>query len=134
MESKREARNAYTQRTNSQSLTGGYSWLWHRVVVLARPHMQPGGPIRQPYAMVDYITQAGTKNLASDLWLCQLTGRVGLEPNKTGGLLVRANLLVAATCLRLINVHKSYSIYNFWKGTEAYVHLMSALFFYCVTL
>jgi hypothetical protein len=37
----------YTQRSNSQSLTGGYNRLWHRVVVLAS----------QP--------QSGTKNLTS---------------------------------------------------------------------
>jgi hypothetical protein len=39
----------YTQRPNSQSLTGGYSRLWRRVVI----------PARQP--------QSGNKNLASGL-------------------------------------------------------------------
>jgi uroporphyrinogen-III synthase len=29
--------------------------------------MQPGGPVRQLYARVDYIPQSETKNLSSDL-------------------------------------------------------------------
>ncbi len=27
--------------------------------------MQPAGPVRHPYAIVDYIPQSGTKNLAA---------------------------------------------------------------------
>ncbi len=42
-----------------------YSRLWHWVVVAAREAKEAGGPIRQPYARVDYIPQSGTKNLAS---------------------------------------------------------------------
>jgi hypothetical protein len=31
-----------------------------------------GGPVRQSYARVDYISQSGTKNLATDILLCVL--------------------------------------------------------------
>ncbi len=37
-------------------------WLWHRVVI---PSVQAGAPMRQPYAMIDFISQSRTKNLAS---------------------------------------------------------------------
>jgi hypothetical protein len=53
------------QRINSESLTGGYSRLWHRIVVTLRQATQAGGPVRQPYARVDSIPQSGTKNLVS---------------------------------------------------------------------
>ncbi len=33
--------------------------LWHRVVVLARQTTWDGGPVRQPYAGVDFIPQSG---------------------------------------------------------------------------
>ncbi len=52
---------------NSKSLTGGYSLLWHRVVVPAHQPILPRGPVRQTYARVDYIPQSGTKNLASGI-------------------------------------------------------------------
>ncbi len=38
--------------------------------LLPRPaglHTQAGGPVRQPYAGVDYIPQSGTKKLASGI-------------------------------------------------------------------
>jgi hypothetical protein len=37
---------------------------WHRVVVSARQPMYPGGLVRQPFAIVDYIPQSGTRNFA----------------------------------------------------------------------
>ncbi len=47
-----------SQRPNSQSLTEGYSQLRHRGVLplTGRQSMQPGGPVRQPYAGVDFIS------------------------------------------------------------------------------
>ncbi len=42
-------------------------WLWHKVVVPARRATWAGGPVRQPYAMVDNIPKSGTKNFASEL-------------------------------------------------------------------
>jgi hypothetical protein len=46
---------------------GGKSQLWHRVVVPARQATitQAGGPVRQPYAGVNYILHTGTLNLAT---------------------------------------------------------------------
>ncbi len=35
------------------------------VVVTARQATEAGGPVRQPYAEVNYIPQSGTKNLAT---------------------------------------------------------------------
>ncbi len=49
----------FNQQPNSKSLTGGYSRLWHRVVVPGGPkaymYMQPGGRVRQPYARVSNV-------------------------------------------------------------------------------
>ncbi len=61
------------QQPNSQSLTRVYSRLWHRVRTGPPAYVAPGGPVRQPYATVDYIRQSGTKNLAKGIW-----GRRGL--------------------------------------------------------
>ncbi len=47
-----------------------YSRLWHWVVLLARQPMYTGGPVRTPYARVDYIPQRGTKNLATVFIIC----------------------------------------------------------------
>ncbi len=56
------------QRPNSQSLTGGgWSRLWHWVVVPARQPMQLGGPpVWQPDAIADFVTQSGIKTMAGD--------------------------------------------------------------------
>ncbi len=44
------------------------SRLWYRVVVPAPPSLcSLAGPVRQPYARVDYIPQSGTKNLVTEL-------------------------------------------------------------------
>jgi hypothetical protein len=39
--------------------------LWHRVVVSSRQATQAGRPVRQSYAIIDFISQSRTKNLAS---------------------------------------------------------------------
>ncbi len=39
---------------------------WHRIVIPACQATYAGGPVRQPYATVDYIPQSGTKNLVSE--------------------------------------------------------------------
>ncbi len=43
-------------------------WLTGYTVVVAPAHQAryAGGPVRQPYAIVDYIPQSGTKNLVGD--------------------------------------------------------------------
>jgi hypothetical protein len=50
------------QRPESYFLTRGYSRLSRGVVVQAH---QNGGPVRQPFAIVDYISESLTKNLDS---------------------------------------------------------------------
>ncbi len=39
---------------------------WHMVVTPAASICSLGGPVRKPYARVDYIPQSGTKSLASE--------------------------------------------------------------------
>ena len=55
-------------RQNSQSLTGGYSRLWHRVVV----------PARQPMCSLAISPQSVTKNLAPELDAASTNGETEL--------------------------------------------------------
>ncbi len=59
------------------------SRLWHWVVVPARRPMEHGGPERQPYTIVDYIPQSGTKNLASGCHKLAKGGGRGHQVNRT---------------------------------------------------
>ncbi len=53
------------QRANSLSLTGGWSWLWRRVVVPVHQPMQLCGAVRQPDARASSSPQSGTNNTAT---------------------------------------------------------------------
>ncbi len=77
----------------SQSLTGEYRWHRHRVVVPARQPMQPGGPVRQPYAGVDFMTM----NLATGGPILQFVG--------TGGSMTSQNVLCPAGCFQLCKLN-----------------------------
>jgi hypothetical protein len=52
--------------------TLGYGYRTHPIslVVPARQATLAGGPLRQPYARVDFIPQPWTKNVASDIYMC----------------------------------------------------------------
>jgi hypothetical protein len=68
-----------------RSMTGGQSQIRHRAIVLGRQHMQSGGPVRQPYAGVDFISpvriyELGYSFADSEFWRGGLAGEVVPDP------------------------------------------------------
>jgi hypothetical protein len=85
-------------------MTGGQSQLWHRVVVLGRQHMQSGGPVRQPYVGVDFISPVRIYELGysfADSELCRggLPGELVPDPTFSTSLTVDSSLIRYVVCI-----------------------------------
>jgi hypothetical protein len=61
--------------------------------------MEPGEPVRQPCARVDYIPQSGTKNLATGLPVANLQNNLVVRVKWRTKMAVRTTFYNADLCL-----------------------------------